>query len=367
MLVGCSESRAAQRRLVSEPETLDAARVSRYVSARTGSLSKPSREGSGHENKSIPQTKEKRTQSTTLSPTAVNFYIYDAAAALLRDRDGDQHYSEFRLRFDADTLFADALVYAKLYLRRAGETDWLLYHTSEEFRIYGQSPGDDYYVTTTLDAGFATSEYDVLIDLYEVGFGGIVATFGPQESSVLSFLPLEEAGLDEPIEVPGYAIRDVSTMLLVDDDADGHYSSFRIAFDPDADVAGYLYARIWTRPQGGEWIEEYESEDFLVDASGTGDLYTVTAEWMSGYPTAYYDVQIDLYESSSGRLAASAGSERPELSRVPLEDASHDVRPNPPTSGGGGAFGACWALAFLLLAIRRWRAVAAPSENAGNA
>ena len=50
----------------------------------------------------------------------------------------------------------------------------------------------------------------------------------------LALLPLEETGLDLPIELPGYDIGDVTTTLLIDDDGDGHYSKFRIDFDPDA-------------------------------------------------------------------------------------------------------------------------------------
>src|SRR5690606_34068630 len=133
----------------------------------------------------------------------------------------------------------------------------------------------------------------------------------------------------------GYAIHDVRTTLLIDSDRDGHYSKFRVEFDPDADFeSGYLYASIWIRPQGGEWFEEHVSEDFLVDASGDADRYSLTADWISGYPTSDYDIQIDLYESASGLLAASAGSERPELARVPLEDQANDGYANPPVIGG---------------------------------
>lgn len=349
----------------------DQERVSNYVGGGTGRTApgsaKTQREGVSHKNTRVAVTREKRPATIAQSHTASDFYIFDAASALLKDRDGDEYHSEFRIRFEADSTFGDALVYAKLYLRRVGEDDWLLYHTTDDFWIYGQSSEDDYFVTTTLDDGFPTSEYDVLIDLYETGFNGVVATLSSEDTGALSLLPLEEAGLDAPIEAPGFAIRDVITTLLIDDDADGHYSQFRIEFDPDADFAGaYVYIVLWVRAQGGEWIEEHVSEDFLVDASGTADVYSLTADWISGYPTAYYDVQIDLYDAASGRLAATAGSERPELSRIPLEDQSRDVRPNPPTSGGnpgdaisrergGGALTCGWALALLLLLFFRAR------------
>jgi MYXO-CTERM domain-containing protein len=225
-----------------------------------------------------------------------------------------------------------------LYLRRAGETEWYLYQETDDFWIYGESEDDDYYVTTTLDAGYSTGEYDVLIDLYESGYSGIVATLGPAESGELSYLPLEEIGLDVPIELAGYSIGEVYTDLIEDVDGDGYFSRFQVTFDPDADYDSRLvFARIWVRARGGEWIEEYATEDFRVDISGSADSYVLDVDWINGYPTSYYDVQIDLYDSASELLIASAGSDRADLSQIPLEDRSRDLRTSSPTPGGGGS------------------------------
>lgn len=331
-------ARAGEGRVAdAAPPVLEEGRVANY--ARTApEATSSTKSGKSHTNTKAAQGKgTRRTTSEAMSARATYFYIYDAGSSLRIDRDNDGYHSEFQIRFDADSQVGDALVYARLYLRRVGESDWLLYHTTDDFWIYGQSGSDDYFVTTTLDDGFATSEYDILIDLYEVGFSGIVATLGPEDADALFDLPLEEAGLDVPIEIPGYGIGNVSTTLLIDSDRDGHYSQFRITFDPDADFDGtYVYARFWVRAQGGEWIEEHVSEDFLVDSSGTADVYTLTADWVSGYPTSYYDVQIDLHDAATGGLVASAGSERLELSRIPLEDQSRDTRIDAPSPGGGG-------------------------------
>lgn len=267
-----------------------------------------------------------------------DFTLYGAASTLRADRDGDGYHSEFRIRFDADVIVGDAHVYAKLYLRRAGESQWFLYHETDDFYIAGQTSGDEYYVTTSLDDGYPTGEYDVLIDLYESGFSGIVATLGPGDSGALSYLPLEEAGLDVPVGIAGYSIGDVSTTLLTDADGDGHYSRFRIAFDPDADFQDRLvYARIWVRPRGGEWIEEFASEDFWVDVAGANDVYELSVEWRTGYPTSFYDVQIDLHDTATDLLVASAGSERGALAQIPLEDQSRDQFVNAPAPGSGGS------------------------------
>jgi hypothetical protein len=354
---------------------LDDARVSRYAEGVARNLgkdsldkskaSKPALKHTSSE-RSNSQPKQLRPEQTSKSVRSDDFYFYDASSLLLIDRDADGYFSEFRVRFDADSYVGDVLVYARLYLRRLGHLDWELYHETDDFWIEGLSNSDDYYVTTTLDEGFATAEYEVLIDLYEVGYGDIIATIGPYDTGELSYLPLEEVELDVPIELPGYGIEDVATTLLIDEDGDGHYSQFRISFDPDANVDGNLvYAKVWVRAAGDAWIEEHTSEDFLVDASGDADAYSFTADWISGYPTSLYDVQIDLYESASGLLVASAGSERAELAEIPLEDQSRDIRPNPPALGsggnassserGGGSFAPIWSLLLLGLLAARLR------------
>ena len=335
---------AGEGRVSDAPPVLTQDRVSSYTRAAPGTASASTKGSKVHSSSKAAASKAAQAKPTrpavseAISSRASYFYLYDAGSQLRVDRDRDGYYSEFQIRFDADSEIGDALVYARLYLRRVGESDWELYHTTDDFWIHGESGDDDYYVTTSLDDGFATSEYDILIDLYEVGFDGIVATLDPLDDVDLLDLPLEEVGLDVPIEIAGYDIGNVSTTLLIDDDGDDHYSRFSITFDPDADFDGtYVYAKFWVRAQGGEWIEEHVSEDFLVDSSGTEDVYSLTADWISGYPTAYYDVQIDLHDAATGGLVASAGSERAELSRIPLEDQARDTRVgSPPPSGGGG-------------------------------
>lgn len=336
-----SPARAAEGRVSElQAQPLDARRVAKYAEARGAAKStavpKSAKTHSLRLASKAAALKSVRP-SATLSARSSDFGFFDAGSVLLGDRDGDGFHREFRIRFDADVISGDALVFARLYLRRVGDSDWLLYHETDDFQIFGDDGDDDYFVTTTLDDGWPTGDYDVLIDLYESGFSGIVATLGPLDSDALALLPLEETGLDLPIELPGYSVRDVTTTLLIDDDDDGHFSKFRVDFDPDADFDGtFVYAEVWVRAQGGEWIQEHVSDDFLVDASGDADTYSLTADWVSGYPTAFYDVQIDLRDADTGALVASAGSERPELSRIPLEDQGRDTRVSPPPGNGGG-------------------------------
>ena len=69
---------------------------------------------------------------------------------------------------------------------------------TETFTIYGAAAGDEYGVETDLVEGYPTGNYDILIELYDTYDNALVATLGPEDSSQLSILPLEDVGWDTP-------------------------------------------------------------------------------------------------------------------------------------------------------------------------
>ncbi|QYK04932.1 choice-of-anchor H family protein [Shewanella zhangzhouensis] len=127
------------------------------------------------------------------------FSFYNAFARLFEDRDYDGFHRSFSVTFDADVYsnYPDESVpvYAELYLSRNGG-DWVRYFTTETFYIRGANELDDYEVVTTLAQGYGTDHYDVLIDLYEVGYSDIVATISADDTNDLYALPLESANYD---------------------------------------------------------------------------------------------------------------------------------------------------------------------------
>jgi hypothetical protein len=136
------------------------------------------------------------------------FGIYDASSKLFEDFDYDGYYQTFSVSFDAD-VYAQysglrALVFADLYLSRDGGP-WELYFTTDAFSIIDDSSEDEFEVLTTLDVGYKTGHYDVLVDLYEVGYSDIVATISSEDIEYLYALPLESADRDEYLVVTNYA------------------------------------------------------------------------------------------------------------------------------------------------------------------
>jgi len=131
---------------------------------------------------------------------AVNtdFWFYDAFVTLFSDADRDGYFTGIELEFDADTIYAAADVYAVVYLSH-DFGPWNEYASTNDFTIFGTSASDAYVIETELISGYPTGDYDILIELYDTFDGYMVASFGPEDSSELSLLPLEDITYDAPV------------------------------------------------------------------------------------------------------------------------------------------------------------------------
>ncbi len=137
--------------------------------------------------------------SSSAQSTSFDFWIYDADVQLFNDDDNDGFFHGVDLLFDADTIYSDADVYAVLYLSLDGGP-WNEYAVTEDFTIFGSSSSDEYVLVTELMSGYPTGDYDLLIELFDAFDGAYVASYGPDETSALSFLPLEDFNRDEPVQ-----------------------------------------------------------------------------------------------------------------------------------------------------------------------
>ena len=144
---------------------------------------------------------QNKSDSNISQDFTADFAIYGATSRLQDDLDGDSFYQTFSISFDADIYsYADnqvAEVYALLYLSKNGGP-WTHYFTTDSFLIEGDSDADEYEVITTFLSGYEADYYDVLIDLYQVGYKNVVATYSSDDSNALYALSLESADYDEP-------------------------------------------------------------------------------------------------------------------------------------------------------------------------
>ncbi|MCG6202629.1 choice-of-anchor H family protein [Psychromonas antarctica] len=144
-----------------------------------------------------------QARSLTLSISngySPEFSIYNATTLLRNDFDSDGYYQTLSVIFDADMYSYDdndfGEVYARLYLSEHGGP-WIHYYSSDNFIIHSDSDQDAYEVMTTFREGYYPSDYDLLIDLYQVGSNSIVATYSADDSSALYALPLESRDYDD--------------------------------------------------------------------------------------------------------------------------------------------------------------------------
>lgn len=131
---------------------------------------------------------------------APDHWIYDASLELFFDADGDGYFRYVSVRFDVDTVYDRAWVYAVLYLSPDGEV-WELLHETDDFRIKGAGPHDAYEVEVELVSGYPPGDYDLLIEIYDADTGLFADELGPAETPAFALLPLEDARHDVPESV----------------------------------------------------------------------------------------------------------------------------------------------------------------------
>ena len=140
-------------------------------------------------------------------------WIYDASTDLYSDHDGDGYFHYLRVRFDADTVFAESWVYAEIYVSADGIA-WEHLYSTDDFAIWGYDPDDDYEVETDLVSGYSMAMYDVLIELHDADTGELLDEFGPNESPEFSLLPLEDSGRDgHVVDVPPAPVPDSAVVV----------------------------------------------------------------------------------------------------------------------------------------------------------
>lgn len=161
-----------------------------------------------------------------------NFWFYDVDVALFSDFDHDGYYFGIDLWFDADTTYAVADVYAVLYLSYE-YGPWNEYAVTDNFTLFGSVGTDDYVVETELISGYLPGNYDILIELFDAYDDTYLTSIGPDETSELSILPLEDSTYD--------AVSVGPTQVVVNSGGGGSFSLLLLF--------GLLAVRMTLRPQ----------------------------------------------------------------------------------------------------------------------
>ncbi len=184
------------------------------------------------DSKKLRSVQQKGGTTAAQSVGDPNFWFYEADVALFSDFDNDGYYFGIDLMFDADTTWSAAEVFAVVYLSFE-YGPWNEYAETEDFTIYGASGSDNYVIETELVSGYPTGSYDILIELFDAYDGTYLTSIGPEDTSELALLPLEDSVRDTP---PG-----TTTQVVVNSGGGGAAGFFFLL--------GLLAVRMTRRPQ----------------------------------------------------------------------------------------------------------------------
>jgi hypothetical protein len=154
---------------------------------------------------------------------------------------------------------------------------------------------------------------------------------------------------------PDHYIYDADVELFDDYDADGFYTFLSVRIDADSlRDSAYVYAELWLSSDGLNWEHYHSTDDFWIGGATADDEFFVETELVTGYPSGYYDLLIELYDADLGTYSDEFGPNQSDgMSLLPLEDIERDPEPVIAfVDSGGGAFGWFWLPALL---VAGWR------------
>ena len=159
----------------------------------------------------------------------------------------------------------------------------------------------------------------------------------------------------------GLSVFDVVIGLNTDLDFDGHYSTFSVELDLDANFEAHtVYAVLYLRQNNGPWFEYAVTSDFQVAGNSTQDSVFIETSLDSGYPSGYYDHYLEVYDAYDNSLLLTYGPDQSfHVTNLPFESYSDDHFVSTAsvqlTFTGSGSFAPLSLLTFLSLALLRSR------------
>ena len=152
-------------------------------------------------NKALASTakasKSSKKRSAVTAVVNADFWIYDAWTETFNDTDYDGYATTVSVHIDVDTVYAEAPVYAVLYLGDAEQ--FYEVHESSVFYIYGDSTTDEFVIETDLISGYRPFDYDIMIEVYDAMTNELVAIADHTTDADLSYVPLESENYDAVI------------------------------------------------------------------------------------------------------------------------------------------------------------------------
>ena len=167
--------------------------ISSSNSADIAAMQKSATSNDGTNKKSISLVKTMMARPN-VADINQEFWIFDAWLTMHQDRDHDGYFHHFTIELDADTEYASATVYARLYL--GIDEVFQEFHSTANFNIYSDNSDDSYVIETELLNGFPSNDYEVLIELYDAYSDELVAVYDGYNDADLYLISLESKNYD---------------------------------------------------------------------------------------------------------------------------------------------------------------------------
>lgn len=134
--------------------------------------------------------------------------------------------------------------------------------------------------------------------------------------------------------IEDYSIYDATATLNSDYDQDGYHSTFTVSFDADTIwSSASVFADIYLINSQGHRELNFTTSEFVIYGDSYNDDYRVETTLHTGYPSDYYQVEIQLFTAGSLTHVATAIATTPNNQLdLPLEDEEHET-PMPGSSG----------------------------------
>ncbi len=131
----------------------------------------------------------------------------------------------------------------------------------------------------------------------------------------------------------GLWIYDLLINLTVDNDADGHYSTFSITLDIDNSFNPRdVYAVLYLSRNNGPWLEYAVTSNFTVSGNSASDSISIVTSLETGYPSDYYDLHAEIFDANTNELLLTYGpAQSGHVIGIPFESEYSD---NYPDTGG---------------------------------
>lgn len=267
------------------------------------------------------------------------------------DDDSDGYYNRLAIELALAAVTGDRNLQATLYINDSH--NWTALYTGNPFTISRRDELYRYEIETALSSGYSAGYYELMIELYDSDSGELVYIIDSETDADFASVGLESADY-EADRIFDYEVFSIDSILYDDYDYDGFYSYYQITLDIDttftyANLNADIYLR--NRSRGEDWVYEYTTDDFVIRGLSSRDKITISGDLLSGYPSGYYDVLIEIFDADTGELVLSVGPENHTLSGLELEDQERDgyddsVAVYTDISGAGSV--QWWLIYFLL-------------------